>query len=80
MSEEGYDLTIGEREGKGYTIPGERNLLFRIYTEEYPKTVLIDGIKVKKYDGSSWTVSKKTGECLLSIPDDGKKHEIKLIF
>lgn len=80
VSEEGYDLTIGEREGRGYTIPGDRDLLFRIYTEEYPKSVLIDGIKIKKYEGSSWTVSKKTGECLLSIPDDGKKHEIRLTF
>lgn len=82
-SDEGYELTIGEREGKGYRHSGSRDLIFKIYTESLPKAVLMDGSKIKKQSKSespSWNVSKKTGECFLRIPDDGKNHEINLIF
>lgn len=77
-SAEGYQITIGEREGSGYEIAGEREFIFRIYTDKLPKDVLIDGVKAKK--GKVWTADKKAGVCELHIADDGKQHDIKLVF
>ena len=75
---EGYEIEIGERDGSGYKIAGEREFIFRIYTDALPKTVTIDGVKAKK--NKIWSADKKAGECTLHIADDGKKHTIKLIF
>lgn len=77
-SAEGYEIEIGEREGSGYKIAGEREFIFRIYTDALPKTVTIDGVKAKK--NKVWSADKKTGECTLHIADDGKKHTIRLTF
>ena len=77
-STEGYEIEIGERDGSGYKIAGEREFIFRIYTDALPKTVTIDGVKAKK--NKIWSADKKAGECTLHIADDGKKHTIKLIF
>ena len=75
---EGYEIEIGEREGSGYKIAGEREFIFRIYTDALPKAVTIDGVKAKK--NKVWNADKKVGECTLHIADDGKKHTIRLIF
>ena len=77
-STEGYEIEIGERDGSGYKIAGEREFIFRIYTDALPKAVTIDGVKAKK--NKIWSADKKAGECTLHIADDGKKHTIKLIF
>ena len=77
-SAEGYKLEIGEREGSVYEIEGERELIFRIYTDRLPKTVLLDGVKAKK--GKVWTADRKTGVCEFRLTDDGMKHIIKFAF
>ncbi len=46
--EDGYHLSVGAREGKGYTVPGPRNFVFRIYLKTAPKGVTVQGTKVKK--------------------------------
>ena len=77
-SAEGYEIEIGEREGSVYKIEGEREFIFRIYTERLPKAVLLDGVKAKK--GKVWAADKKGGICELHIVDDGKKHNVKFVF
>ena len=77
-SAEGYEIVIGEREGSVYKIEGEREFIFRIYTERLPKTVLLDGVKAKK--GKTWTADKKEGICEFHIADDGMKHNVKFVF
>ena len=52
-TEKGYVLEIGERAGEKYALPGERNLMFCIYTGQMPKEALIDGQKVRKMKRSS---------------------------
>ena len=66
------------REGSVYEIEGERELIFRIYTDRLPKTVLLDGVKAKK--GKVWTADRKTGVCEFRLIDDGMKHIIKFAF
>ena len=34
----GYTLKVGTRTGEKYSLPGQRNLMFCIYTEQMPKT------------------------------------------
>jgi alpha-glucosidase len=77
-SAQGYEIEIGEREGSVYKIEGEREFIFRIYTDRLPKTVLLDGVKAKK--GKTWTADKKEGICEFHIADDGKKHNVKFVF
>ena len=89
----GYTLTIGARQGQGYRLPGQRNLLFRLYTTQMPKKVLIDGAKLKKAKASrlegnqdidfattGWCADKEEGILLLRLPDDGKEHHIELTY
>ena len=73
-----YEIVIGEREGEGYKIEGERDFIFMIYGDNVPSTVLVDGVKAKK--GKVWTADKKTGVCRLQLPDDGMPHTIRLMF
>jgi alpha-glucosidase len=77
-SAQGYEIEIGKREGSVYKIEGEREFIFRIYTDMLPKTVLLDGVKAK--NGKFWTADKKEGICEFHIKDDGYKHNIKLVF
>ena len=77
-SAQGYEIEIGEREGSVYKIEGEREFIFRIYTDRLPKTVLLDGVKAKK--GKTWTADKKEGICEFHIADDGKRHNVKFVF
>mgnify|MGYP000225910636 CR=1 FL=1 len=44
----GYELTVSAREERKYTVPGPRNLLFRIYSAKVPKEVTVKGKKIKK--------------------------------
>lgn len=89
----GYVLDIKAREGKKYQSSGQRNLLFRLYTEQIPKKVFIDGRKVKRqkeeslsqsmetdFDRIVWSVNKKKGICLFRLPDDGQQHSIKFLY
>ena len=73
-----YEIVIGEREGEGYKIEGERDFIFMIYGDNVPSAVLVDGVKAKK--GKVWTADKKTGVCRLQLPDDGMPHTIRLMF
>lgn len=72
----GYEITVGEREGSGYEIEGERELIFKVYTAELPKSVSIDGAKAKK--NRTWEADKKAGTVTVRIADDGQKHSITL--
>ena len=76
--EDQYVLEIGDREGQGYEVPGERELIFKIYAGRVPKTVIIDGVKAKK--NKVWSVDKKEAVSTLAITDDGKSHYIRFIF
>ena len=92
-SEKGYTLKIGARAGEKYTLPGQRNLMFRIYAGQMPKGAIIDGKKIKKalaeklngnqdteFATTAWCLDKKQGTCLLRLPDDGKEHIIEFIY
>ena len=89
----GYELTVSAREGKGYTVPGPRNLLFRIYSAKAPKEVTAKGKKIKKAkterleedlendtESVLWSWDKKTGICDIRIPDDGKDNRVWIVF
>ena len=92
-TEKGYVLEIGERAGEKYALPGERNLMFCIYTGQMPKEALIDGQKVRKITAeklnegmetefkiTAWCPDKKQNLCMLRLPDDGVKHTIEFIY
>ena len=89
----GYTLKVGTRTGEKYSLPGQRNLMFCIYTEQMPKTALLDGQKIKKtnvgkleenreteFTITAWCPDKKQGTCLLRLPDDGKEHIIEFVY
>lgn len=89
----GYTLKVGTRTGEKYSLPGQRNLMFCIYTEQMPKTALLDGQKIKKtnvgkleenreteFTITAWCPDKKLGTCLLRLPDDGKEHIIEFVY
>ena len=92
-TDKGYTLKVGTRTGEKYSLPGQRNLMFCIYTEQMPKTALLDGQKIKKtnvgkleenreteFTITAWCPDKKQGTCLLRLPDDGKEHIIEFIY
>ena len=92
-TDKGYTLKVGTRTGEKYSLPGQRNLMFCIYTEQMPKTALLDGQKIKKtnvgkleenreteFTITAWCPDKKLGTCLLRLPDDGKEHIIEFIY
>ena len=89
----GYELTVSAREGKGYTVPGPRNLLFRIYSAKAPKEVTAKGKKIKKAkterlednlendtESVLWNWDKETGVCSVRMPDKGIDEQIMIIF
>ena len=86
-------MTVSAREGKGYTVPGPRNLLFRIYSAKVPKEVTVKGKKIKKAkterlednlendtESVAWSWDKETCVCSVRIPDKGIKQKIMIIF
>ncbi len=92
-TDKGYTLKVGTRTGEKYSLPGQRNLMFCIYTEQMPKTALLDGQKIKKtnvgkleenreteFTITAWCPDKKQGTCLLRLPDDGKEHIIEFVY
>ena len=92
-TDKGYTLKVGTRTGEKYSLPGQRNLMFCIYTEQMPRTALLDGQKIKKtnvgkleenreteFTITTWCPDKKLGTCLLRLPDDGKEHIIEFIY
>ena len=89
----GYELTVSAREGKGYTVPGPRNLLFRIYSAKAPKEVTVKGKKIKKTKPERleenlendtetvvWSWDKETGVCSVRMPDKGGNEQIMIAF
>ena len=89
----GYELTVSAREGKGYTVPGPRNLLFRIYSAKVPKEVTVKGKKIKKAkperleedlendtESVLWSWDKETGMYSVRIPDKGDNKQIMITF
>lgn len=83
----GYELEIGGREGKGYTVPGPRNFVFRIYAKSAPKSIVLAGSKLKKVKPArldealesdmetiGWSWDKESGICTLKLPDSGKRQ------
>lgn len=91
--EDGYHLSVGAREGKGYTVPGPRNFVFRIYLKTAPKGVTVQGTKVKKVkperleenmdsdtESLVWSWDKETGICSLRMPDRGKRVRFPCIY
>ncbi|MDR0938546.1 MAG: DUF4968 domain-containing protein [Mediterranea sp.] len=68
----GYTLTIGARQGQGYTPPSARDFIFRLYTDRKPKTILVDGVKVKR------PKQAEPGVLQLTLPDDGQPHTVSI--
>lgn len=90
---DGIELTVSAREGKGYTVPGPRNLLFRIYSAKVPKEVTVQGKKIKKArperleadlenntESVLWSWDKENGVCSVRIPDKGINEQIMVAF
>lgn len=86
------ELTVSAREGKGYTVSGPRNLLFRIYSAKAPKEVTAKGKKIKKVkperleenlendtESILWSWDKETGICSVRMPDKGIDEQIMII-
>lgn len=73
-----YEIVIDERQGSGYEVGGEREFIFNIYTDKLPSSVFVDDVKAKK--GKVWTADRKAGICRLTLPDDGKRHVIRLMY
>ena len=87
------ELTVSAREGKGYTVPGPRNLLFRIYSAKAPKEITVKGKKIKKAKSErleenlendteivAWSWNKETGVCSVRIPDKGVDEQLMITF
>jgi alpha-glucosidase len=85
------ELTVSAREGKGYTVSGPRNLLFRIYSAKAPKEITVKGKKIKKAKSErleenlendteivAWSWNKETGVCSVRIPDKGIDEQFKI--
>ena len=85
-------MTVSAREGKGYTVSGPRNLLFRIYSAKAPKEITVKGKKIKKTkperleenlendtESVVWSWDKETGVCSVRIPDKGVGEKIMII-
>lgn len=82
----GYELAVKAREGQGYAVPGNRNLVFDVYLSELPKNVLIEGKKIKKVNIArlqsslesdtetiTWSWDKNRGVCSIKLPDSGNE-------
>jgi hypothetical protein len=67
---------VDERTGEGYELGGVREFIFKVYTENLPDSVMIDGVKARK--GKVWTIDRKAGVCCVALPDDGLRHVIRL--
>lgn len=89
--ENGLEITVGERLGQGYGIPGERNFIMKVYSEKQFRRVSVDGQSAKKtasgkieadaetpQSRASVSMDKKSGIYTIMIPDDGKRHKIIL--
>ncbi|MGN1220978.1 MAG: TIM-barrel domain-containing protein, partial [Candidatus Cryptobacteroides sp.] len=72
---EGFEIEVGERTGKVYQVPGQRDFIFELHTDKALKKIAIDGKKAGK---AVTSINKKTGVYTARIPDDGKKHIITL--
>ena len=90
---DGIELTVSAREGKGYTTPGSRNLLFRIYSTKVSKEITVKGKKIKKarpeqleedlendMESVLWSWDKENGMCSVRIPDKGINEQIMVAF
>ena len=87
----GLEIEIGDREGKGYEIAGQRNFILKIYSDKELRKALMDGKAIKKssaekilataesdFEETAVSLDKKNGVYMIRIPDDGKKHKITL--
>ena len=72
---EGFEIEVGERTGKVYQVPGQRNFIFELHTDKVMKKIAVDGKKAGK---AVTSINKKSGIYIVRIPDDGKKHIITL--
>lgn len=81
-------VRVGEREGAVYSIPGQRNFIFKVRIEDKVNHVMFDGTRVRKSSVEKflsriendfnvrWAYDSEDKNCMISIPDDGKTHEI----
>lgn len=84
-------IAVDAREEKGYKPAADRNLILKVHTPFKPKTVLIDGAKVKRVKQLESESSKSTGEKInwswdekkavvsVIIPDRGQASEVRLL-
>ena len=72
-SETGLEIKVGEREGHGYEIPGERNFIMKVYSDRTFRKATVDGAPAKKPD-----LDRKNGIYTVRITEDGKPHKILL--
>ena len=83
----GYTLKVGTRTGEKYSRPGQRNLMFCIYTYGTDAENSFAGRSENQenecrksweenweteFTITAWCPDKKQGTCLLRLPDDGK--------
>lgn len=43
-----YEIVVDERTGEGYELGGVREFIIKVYTENLPDSVMIDGVKARR--------------------------------
>lgn len=88
---EGLYVTIGARQEKGYKPVGERNLILKIHSSAKPKTLTVDGQKVKNvkpaaleesseqdFQKITWAWNPEEEIVYIKIPDKGAAAQIRI--
>lgn len=84
-----YLLKIGARKNSGYSIPGKRDYIVKIYCGTRPGKVMLGTRSVASKGSSvfmtgidkitretSWTWDDRNGACIVRFPDDGKEKTV----
>lgn len=87
----GYTVNIKAREEKGFAIQGQRNLVIKLHIDQKPKSVFLQGKKIKSvnpvkqesstdndYKVSSWSWDKEKNILSAKIPDSGTDTSIEI--
>ncbi|WP_187263757.1 glycoside hydrolase family 31 protein [Pontibacter beigongshangensis] len=91
-TKEGYDVKVHGREENGYKVPGSRNYVLKLHLEQKPKSVLLNGKKVKTVKQAElqksteadmksllWSWNKESGVCSIKVPDTGKEVQVLVV-
>jgi alpha-glucosidase len=87
----GYTVDVSAREEKGFTLPGQRNLVLKLHLDQKPKAVTLQGKKLKSisplklesstandYKTCNWSWDKERGVLSVKVPDTGHKASIEI--